>query len=194
LAGKGFETVYNLQGGLNAWQGSKAAGPPEMGMLYLSGKESPLQVIALAYGMEEATRAFYARAAAETASDELKDLLTKMAAIEEKHKQRLFDLRKSLDPAAVDRQAFEDSTRSEVMEGGLDPEDFYQRLKPVLNSTPDVLNIAMMLEAQGLDLYLRYAREISAEDSQKIFYEIAEEEKGHLNRLAELLEKTTSAA
>lgn len=194
MAGKGFENVYNLQGGLNAWQGSKAAGPPEMAMLYLSGKESPLQVIALAYGMEEATRAFYARAAAETASDELKDLLTKMAAIEEKHKQRLFDLRKSLDPAAVDRQAFEDSTRSEVMEGGLDPEDFYQRLKPVLNSTPEVLNIAMMLEAQGLDLYLRYAREISAEDSQKIFYEIAEEEKGHLNRLAELLEKTTSAA
>ncbi len=52
LAGKGFKEVYNLKGGIKAWQGHTAAGPAEMGMILLSGDETASDIIILAYGME----------------------------------------------------------------------------------------------------------------------------------------------
>jgi hypothetical protein len=52
LTGKGFKTVYNLKGGIKAWNGHSAAGPAEMGMMLLKGDERPAEIIILAYGME----------------------------------------------------------------------------------------------------------------------------------------------
>jgi len=53
LAGKGFKDVYNLQGGIQAWEGLTAFGPAEIGMALLRGDETSKEIIVLAYGMEE---------------------------------------------------------------------------------------------------------------------------------------------
>ena len=41
LAGQGFNQVYNLEGGIAAWQGLKAIGPAEVGMALVTGDETP---------------------------------------------------------------------------------------------------------------------------------------------------------
>ena len=40
LSGQGFKEVYNLKGGIKAWNGMKAVGPAELGMALITGKES----------------------------------------------------------------------------------------------------------------------------------------------------------
>jgi rubrerythrin len=57
-----------------------------------------------------------------------------------------------------------------------------------MQTVPGVLNIAMMLETQAMDLYLRYSQKIEEERSKKVLYDIAEEEKAHLGSLGRLLE------
>ena len=47
----------------------------------------------------------------------------------------------------------------------------------------------MMLEAQALDLYMRYSQEIKDDKGKRILYDIAEEEKGHLKTLGRLMEE-----
>ena len=52
-----------------------------------------------------------------------------------------------------------------------------------------ILDLAMMLETQALDLYLRFAEKSSDERTQKVLFSIADEEKAHLGSLGALMNK-----
>jgi len=188
LAGQGFEEVYNLKGGIAAWQGLKAFGPAEMGMIALRGNETPQEVIVLAYRMEQGLADFYSRVPAMTRDSEVKKIIGKLVQIEEKHKDKLFALYKTLEPATQARDLFEGRIVSGVMEGGFTGEEFLEKNKPLLDTVQNLLSLAMMLEAQALDLYTRYAQKVEDIQSRSVLHDIAEDEKGHLATLGSLLE------
>ena len=188
LAGQGFEEVYNLKGGIAAWQGLKAFGPAEMGMITLRGNETPQEVIVLAYSMEKGLADFYSRVPAMTHDSEVKKIIGKLVQIEEKHKDKLFALYKTLEPATQVRDLFEERIVSGVMEGGFTGEEFLEKNKPLLDTVQNLLSLAMMLEAQALDLYTRYAQKVEDIQSRSVLHDIAEDEKGHLATLGSLLE------
>lgn len=191
LAGQGFEEVYNLRGGIAAWQGLKAFGPAEMGMTSLQGDETPREVIVIAYGMEQGLADFYTRTSGMTKDEKAGEILRKLIRIEERHKDKLFALYQSLEPATQKRDLFEKRIVSGVMEGGFTTEDFLEKNKPLLDTVENLLSLAMMLEAQALDLYTRYARKVEDVQSRSVLHDIAEEEKGHLATLGALLEART---
>ena len=191
LAGQGFEEVYNLQGGFAAWQGLKAFGPAEMGMIPLRGNESPQEVIDLAYGMEQGLADFYARVLGLTQDLEVKKVLGKLVQIEERHKDKLFALYQGLEPATREKAFFEQGIVSGVMEGGFSGEEFLEKNRPLLDTVKNLLSLAMMLEAQALDLYTRYAQKVEDAQSRSVLHGIAEEEKGHLAALGSLMEART---
>jgi len=188
LAGQGFEDVYNLSGGIAAWQGLKAIGPAEMGMIALRGDESPQEVIVLAYGMEQGLADFYARVLGMTQDSAVQKIIGKLGQVEEKHKDKLFALYQSLEPATHERAVFEQRIVSDVMEGGFTGEEFLEKNRPLLGTVENLLGLAMMLEAQALDLYTRYAQKVEDVQSRSVLHDIAEEEKGHLATLGGLVE------
>ena len=188
MAGKGFKEIYNLKGGIKAWQGLTAVGPAEMGMILLNGDETQEEIITLAYGMEEGLRGFYSAVAEKTNDPEVGSLLTRLADIEKTHKKRLFGLYQTLDPAASGKEEFEANIASEMMEGGFTTEEFLEQNRSAMQTVQDVLNVAMMLETQALDLYLRYSQKIKDEKGRAILYDIADEEKAHLAALGRLME------
>jgi len=188
LAGQGFEEVYNLKGGIAAWQGLKAFGPAETGMITLKGDESPQEVIVLSYGMEQGLADFYARVLGMTQDSAVQKIIGKLVQIEEKHKDRLFALYQALEPTTQERTLFEERIVSGVMEGGFTGEEFLEKNKPLLDTVENLLSLAMMLEAQALDLYTRYAQKLEDARSRSVLHDIAEEEKGHLAALGGLME------
>jgi len=189
LTGQGFKQVYNLKGGIAAWQGQAAAGPAEMGMMLVKGDETPQDIICLAYGLEEGLRKFYAAATQMAIEAEVTTVLSQLAEIEERHKQRLFDLYKAIDAADTTIESFENKVNSELMEGGFDPDKLLEASKPAFKNATDVLSFAMMLEAQGMDLYMRYADKSEDAQVKEILYKMADEEKSHLKSLGDLFEK-----
>ncbi len=58
LAGKGFKKVYNVSGGIRAWQSQTAVGPQDLGIRLFSGGESPEEVLTVAYSLEEGLQNF----------------------------------------------------------------------------------------------------------------------------------------
>jgi rubrerythrin len=188
LSGQGFEQVYNLKGGIAAWQGLQVFGPAETGMLPLKGNETSQEVIVIAYGMEQGLSEFYSGVSAMTKDRKAGEILGKLIAIEEKHKDKLFALYQALEPATQDRDLFEKEIVSTVMEGGFTGEEFFEKNRPLLNTVENLLGLAMMLEAQALDLYTRYAHKIEDAQSRAVLHDIAEEEKGHLAALGSLME------
>jgi len=189
LTGRGFKHVYNLNGGIAAWQGHAATGPEAMGMLLLKGDEAPQDIIYLAYGLEEGLRKFYAAAAKMAIAAEVVSVLSRLAEIEIRHKQKLFDLYQSLVPGAAPLADFEETVNAELMEGGLDPDRMLEDSMPTFKTAADVLNFAMMLEAQGMDLYMRYAEKSPDPQVKEILFTMADDEKAHLESLGNLFEK-----
>jgi rubrerythrin len=159
-----------------------------MGMSYLKGDESLKEIISLAYGMEEGLRGFYAAVAEQTDDADVADLAVSLSKIEDHHKQRLLDLYLTLDPTLTDREAFEANIVAGIMEGGFTTEEFLYQNRDAMTTVPDLLNIAMMLETQALDLYMRYSQKIQDQPGKGVLYDLAEEEKGHLVSLGRLME------
>ena len=169
-----------------AWHGYTAAGPAEVGMAVFQGDETPVEVIILAYGMEEGLRSFYETLGSQTPDHEVSALFGKLAGIEVLHKEKLFKLYRSYDPGVVDMEGLESKIEVEMMEGGLTTEEFIAENRSAMKTVSDILDVAMMLEAQALDLYMRYSQKTKEPESKETLYNIAEEEKAHLEALGHL--------
>ena len=190
LSGQGFREVYNLKGGIKAWQGAKAFGPVELNLDLIRGDESPLEIISLTYGMEEALRRFYVFFKDRTSDEELRNLFTTLASLEEKHKESLRKLYLDLPGASREPQTWEEKTQAELLEGGFRFADFIRENEPLLKSPGDVLETALMLETQALDLYLRFAGKMEDRETKKVLFRLGDEERAHLTALGRLLDET----
>ncbi len=189
LSGLDFKEIYNLRGGIKAWQGKKADGPQELNLDLVRGDETPAEMIALAYGMELGLGVFYQNLIETTQDAELQALFRKLAEIEGHHKQRLFNLLVEIDPPGLDMAAYEADIKPDILEGGFKLNDFMQKNETYLQKVSDVLDLAMMLETQALDLYMRFADKSSDSGSQQVLFKLADEEKSHLEALGQLIEK-----
>ena len=192
LSGLGFKEIYNLKGGIKAWQGNKAVGPQELNLELVRGDETAAEMIALAYGLEMGLGIFYQRMIESAEDPELKALFTKLADIENLHKKRLFDLLAEIEPPDKDIEAYEADIRPTILEGGFQLDVFMKKNESFLRTVPDVLDLAMMLETQALDLYLRFADKSVDSQSQGVLFKLADEEKSHLEALGQLVEKKTT--
>jgi len=157
-------------------------------MVLLTGDETPAEIILLAYGMEEGLRGFYESIAKSHPDSSLSDLLSKLAGVEVGHKARLQQLYLSFAEGPKNPKEFEEKVVSQSMEGGYTTEEFLEQNRPSLENETDLLSLAMMLETQALDLYMRYSRKSEDERSKTLLYDLAEEEKNHLALLGRLVE------
>ena len=159
-----------------------------MGMMIIKGDETPQDIICLAYGLEEGLRKFYAASTQMAIEPQVSKVLSKLAEIEVRHKQKLVILYKTIDSADTAIESFEEKVNSELMEGGFDSDKLLEESMPAFKTAAEVLNFAMMLEAQGMDLYMRYAEKSENPQVKEILFEMAGDEKAHLKSLGELFE------
>jgi rhodanese-related sulfurtransferase/rubrerythrin len=186
LSGLGFKEVYNLTGGIKAFQGRKAAGPRELNLDLVRGDETPAEIITLAYGMERALQLFYETLLARTGDQEMKGLFADLAQVEKRHQERLQEQYRHMVPAG--EASLAPAQGAEILEGGFKMQEFLEQNAAYLETVPQVLDLAMMVETQALDLYLRFAGRCSQDAAREVLFGIAEEEKMHLASLGRLLE------
>jgi rhodanese-related sulfurtransferase/rubrerythrin len=189
LNGWGFKEVYNLAGGIKAFQGHKATGPRELNLDLVRGDETPAEIIALAYGMEKALQLFYETLQQQSPDRELQELFGKLAQVEVHHEERLFETYGRVVPGGQDLGTFESSIVPNTLEGGLNAKEFLATNQAHLQTATGVLDLAMMLETQALDLYLRFADKSDQPQTKEVLYALAGEEKEHLARLGQLLDE-----
>ena len=92
-------------------------------------------------------------------------------------------------PKAPDLATFESSIVPKALEGGFDAQEFLETNKAHLQTAPEVLDLAMMLETQALDLYLRFADKSDQPQTKEVLFALAGEEKAHLAALGRLLDE-----
>ncbi len=191
LSGLGFKEVYNLKGGMMAWEGLQASGPQELNMDLVRGDESPGEMVRLSYSLENGLQTFYKNTQKRTKIETIENLFMKLAQIEENHKKRLSDLYGKIEPSGEDLESLGSDAGEEMMEGGFNIQAFTQQNEAFLDTPHRVIDLAMMLETQALDLYLRFSQKTENKDTKAVLFKLADEEKAHLALLGDWLEKKT---
>ena len=121
--------------------------------------------------------------------DRTRELFEQLAGIELNHQDRIFTQYLETTGKDIDRDEFDKTVVVTAMEGGLTTEE-YMRLYDFNPASPrDVVELAMTIEAQALDLYHRAAENHEDEESGRALARIAQEEQTHLKRLGELLDR-----
>jgi len=189
LVNQNFQKVFYLEGGMEGWEGPAAAGPREFHLQFVRGDETPQEIIKLSYSMEVGLKTFHETARSRATDPELVELLGHLIRAEESHMRRLLEVSSKweMDPKEV--KAYQENLKSVVMEGGIDIEEFLAKNDSFLQTFTGVIDVAMMVETQALDLYLRMASESSNVATKEVLFHIAEEEKGHLRALGRALEE-----
>jgi len=188
LTGKGFKKVINVSGGIKAWKSKTAIGPVDLGIHLLDGQDDPLDVLKVAYSLEEGLREFYITMQTEAASDNVKQLFGTLSEIELKHQLSIYHTYNELSGEHIDETDFHRMVETKALEGGLSTREYLDLFQPDLTSETDVISLAMSIEAQALDLYQRVAQRVDNPESRNVINQIANEEKAHLSSLGKLMD------
>ena len=190
LSGQGFDHIINVAGGFNAWTGGAAFLGEEKGLALFDGVTSVENALAVAYSLEAGLKDFYDAMAVKVDSDPARQLFHQLSQIEVKHQDRILEQYTELTGKPVTRDTFEARQVPEVLKGGLTTEEYANLLMPAYDSVTEIIELAMSIEAQALDLYLRASEKAQNEAGKKALIQIANEEKVHLARLGQLMEET----
>ncbi|MBU1003295.1 MAG: hypothetical protein KKE73_12355 [Proteobacteria bacterium] len=191
LKGQEHSIVFNIMGGVDAWQGGSAIGPATAGLAAIPDNASIEDIIAVACRMEVNLGKFYAVQAAQAEDPQTADMLKKLAGFEEKHKNWLLIVYRQLTGQELDSAFLTDSLADGdlPLEGGLTADEFMELNQPWLDEPVSVVETGMMFEAQALDLYMRYAHKLEDQESKDLLLKLAQEEKAHLKALGTLLKR-----
>jgi rubrerythrin len=180
-----------MEGGIRAWNGMVATGGLEAGMAYFTPAAKMREIVALAWAMEEGSRRFYQGAGDRLqAEPEAAELFRHLIQAEEGHKTSLLASYGHLadrpaDPASL-AHGMEGTGSGDIMEGGIPVGEALSWLEG--RELAEVLELAMGLEINAYDLYIKMGRRVAGEERQ-IFAGLAREEQQHLERLAQLLDR-----
>jgi len=188
LSGKGFQKVFNVSGGIKAWHAKTAIGPQDLGLDLFTGKEEPLDVLKVAYSLEQGLREFYLQMGKEAENPKIEDLFAKLSEIEVKHQMSIYIAYNDISTKEVSKDEFEKMVEIKALEGGLSTREYLELFGSDLDSETQVISLAMSIEAQALDLYQRLSLKVENRQSRDIINKIADEEKAHLASLGKLLD------
>jgi rhodanese-related sulfurtransferase/rubrerythrin len=190
LAGKDFRQIYNLSGGIKAWEKEVAVGPEDIGLHLFSVGTSPEEALIAGFGLEAGLRDFYTSMQKKVTKESTKSLFGMLADIEILHQKRLVKLYVEITGTDISLEDFSKKIAEPAMEGGLTTEEYLQLYKTDLESEIEVLGLALAIEAQALDLYSRAAqRSDNHEEFRNVLLRIAEEERGHMAKLSTYIDQ-----
>lgn len=192
LSGKGFKKILNLTGGIKAWNGKKALFGEEKGLELFTGTESLEEILTIAYGLELGLEEFY-QSMVETAKNNLvENLFEKLSRIEVTHMDRIFREYKKVTGSTVSQEEYASQEVAYMSEGGMSTKEYIDFFKPDRESPEGVIDMAMSIEAQALDLYFRASERIEPDESKTFLAQMADEERNHLKKLGDLMDTILS--
>lgn len=185
LARNGFSNVFSMDGGIRAWTGLTAEGPPEAGVAYFAAGTGAAEMASLAWALEAATRHFYTKLSETDPDDSASRLFQSLVQAEEHHMEMLARLYGRFSTEPINRMQKQQG--SEILEGGMELQAALEWARG--KHVTEILELALGLESNAYDRYLKMLDTTDDESSREVFRGIAREEKGHLKRLADLMDE-----
>lgn len=188
LAGQGFKEVYDIGSNIASWLGIQVSGAYEINLDLVDPNADFPDVWKIAYAMEEGLQRFYLALEEQETRDEYKQLFQRLAGFEDIHKERLQKAYDVDETTTGDLASFMQENPNLVEAGDL------TRVSPLsiiaqLSELIDIFSLGMAIEAQSLDLYTRFSNQATQPESKKLFQDLADEEKAHLDYISKEMDQ-----
>jgi rubrerythrin len=172
-----------MEGGIMAWEGTAATGPPQAGVAVFSAAADAGEMAALAWNMEENTRKFYLALAGRENMSQANDILLKLAEDEDHHKDALAKVftRHTGQPISTLTAEWDHN----LLEGGIELEAALAWSEG--RTFPELMEMAVAMEGNAYDRYLKMIDVVEDEEAKEVFLVISAAEREHLNKLASLI-------
>ena len=181
LAGAGFAQVYNVEGGMFAWDGLVATGAIGSQMIFLQPGAPFDQVVAAAWAMEEGSAGFYKFVVENVKAGKSKAIFEELATAEKAHMDAIRAIYIALSSDDIAQATAQYHGEGCCMEGGVKLSDAIKWAKTA--SVDDILEFSMGIEANSYDLYTKLARDAKDQKTIAFFKALAEEEWRHLEKM-----------
>jgi rhodanese-related sulfurtransferase/rubrerythrin len=182
-------TLYNLTGGMLAWDGAVAAEHPRVQVFNRLG--APAEMMATAMNLEKGALIFYTRIGGQYADQPWAGVFAKLAKAEIGHAKTVYHFRRQLEAVADpdDFDACFDRLPGDVLEGGLTLEMALKNAADIQGRTClGLIELALQIEYAAFDLYRAMADQTTAADAREAFLTIAQAEKAHMRSLVKAIE------
>lgn len=174
-----------MSGGIQAWEGLVADGPPEAGTTLFLSTASAEEMTALAWTLEENTRKFYLAVAGLMRNPKASRLMETLALAEEKHKASLLQVYQRVTGGTKEPAL---STKGPpLLEGGADMDTTLRWAEG--RTVEEMLEVALALETNAYDRYLKMIDLVKDDQARDLFRVLSAEEKKHLDRLSTLMDE-----
>lgn len=179
-----------MTGGINAWNGLVAGGAYESGLAYFPQTAPAEEMISLSFTLEEGNRVFYDLISQDVKEEEAASIFRLLGQAEERHKETLRELHARVSGKGVDPAQPEGMEAGRFLEGGAPLGETLEWAKG--KTLEEILELAIAMEANSLDRYIKMGRAVADERSREVFLALSREEKKHLERMASLLDRLQS--
>ena len=177
-----------MAGGIDAWNGLVAGGAYEAGLAYFSRASRPEELISLSFALEEGNRVFYERISQDLEEEEAASIFLSMSQAEERHKETLRKLYARDSGKGGNPVSQEGMEAGGFLEGGASLGETLAWAKG--KSLEEILELAIAMEANALDRYIKMGRAVADERSREVFLTLSREEQKHLERMTTLLDRS----
>ena len=185
-SGKFHHSVYNMAGGILAWDGGTVQDFPRFKIFDLEA--GPAELLRTAMDLEKGAARFYTEAADRAKGGPISEAFARLARDEQAHAKVLYKI------WADDREqaeTFEDlfaSLKGEYVEGGEPLADMVARLEEIQGGfCLNAAELALNLEYTAFDLYRNVAEMEKDNPAGKILLDLAQAEKQHMRRVMKVL-------
>lgn len=181
------QAVFNLQGGILAWDGHQLADYPRLEIFPNEADFDAL--LKTAMNLEKGAHNFYQLLLAHPALDsvDLQTILTELAAAEEGHARLIYAHWKRSKPQSIPFEKLFADLAGDIVEGGHSLADWVKQLREHDSGQGGLamIEMAMQIEYSAYDLYRNLAEKSGSDDIAVTLRSVAQAEKAHLHRLVD---------
>ncbi len=190
LKGVGFQEVYSMSGGINAWEGLEAQGAYDAGLFLLQDATTLEELVTIGWALEDGTGRFYKEVEGliDKADKAVVGLFSQLATAESRHKETLMSAYNKITGGETRLREDILEKHKDLMESGTSISNAIAAIKRAKNPAINILELAMQIEINSLDLYSKILKGSQDKAVIELMGQIIEEEKGHLRRLGEAIE------
>lgn len=177
-------TVFNMVGGIAAWDGHLLAEQPNLKVFDFSGTDQDILLHAM--DLERGAERFYTAIRQRYSSIPWTHSLTTLASAEEAHARMIYRFWAEGQTVPISFETVYASLTGDIVEGGYSCAVLVAKLeKQPFEPCCATLEMALTIEYSAYDLYRNMAHRFQGQPMEQVFLSIAEAEKAHIRIVAE---------
>ena len=188
LVENGFKEVYDIGSNIREWMGIQLEGTVDCDLNLIKTDVEFPDAFTLSYAMEEGLQQFYYALEEEEPQAEFKAVYHRLAGFEDLHKAKLEKAFTTQTGKTFDAEAAL-AKQGDIIEGGEANRRSPLQVIRQMKDKKDIYGLALAIEAQSFDLYVRLAKQTEDPVSKNLLLNLADEEKVHMEYITTELSK-----